>query len=34
MIATALDALKAHRQFILYQLAPSATRPGKLDKLP
>lgn len=34
MIAQALDALKAHRQFILYRAQPSATRPGKLDKIP
>lgn len=34
MIAPALDALKAHRQFILYRLSPSQTRPGKTDKLP
>lgn len=34
MIAPALEALKAHRQFILYQLVPSATRPGKMDKFP
>jgi len=34
MIAPALDALKAHRQFILYRAQPSATRPGKLDKIP
>ncbi|MBS0586372.1 MAG: hypothetical protein JSS37_00060 [Proteobacteria bacterium] len=34
MIATALEALKAHNQFILYKLQPSSTRPGKTDKLP
>lgn len=34
MIAPALEALKAHRQFILYKLSPSQTRPGKLDKFP
>ena len=34
MIAPALEALKAHRQFILYRLVPSATRPGKMDKFP
>jgi len=34
MIAPALEALKSHRQFIVYRLEPSALRPGKLDKLP
>ncbi len=34
MIAPALEALKAHRQFILYRLSPSQTRPGKTDKFP
>lgn len=34
MIAPALEALKAHRQFIVYRLELSALRPGKLDKLP
>jgi primase-polymerase (primpol)-like protein len=34
MIAPALEALKSHRQFIVYKLSPSQTRPGKLDKFP
>jgi putative DNA primase/helicase len=34
MIAPALKALTAYRQFIVYKLAPSKTRPGKSDKLP
>lgn len=34
MIAPALEALKAHRQFILYRLSPSQSRPGKTDKFP
>ncbi len=34
MITPALEALRAHRQFILYRLSPSRTRPGKKDKLP
>src|ERR1700747_2646155 len=29
-----LAPLGAYRQFILYRIAPSATRPGKTDKLP
>ena len=34
MIAPALQALKVNRQFIVYRLEPSKSRPGKLDKLP
>jgi hypothetical protein len=34
MIAPALEILKGYRQFILYKLQPSNTRPGKTDKLP
>jgi putative DNA primase/helicase len=34
MIAPALHALKAHRQFIVCRLEVSKTRPGKADKLP
>jgi hypothetical protein len=34
MIAPALEALKVHRQFILYRLSLSQTRPGKTDKFP
>jgi primase-polymerase (primpol)-like protein len=34
MIAPALDALKAHRQFIIYRLEPSKKRHGKTDKIP
>lgn len=34
MIAPALYGLTAHRQFIVYRLEPSKSRPGKLDKLP
>lgn len=34
MIAPALYGLTAHRQFIVYRLEPSKSRPGKLEKLP
>jgi primase-polymerase (primpol)-like protein len=34
MIPRALEALKAHHQFIVYRLEPSKDRPGKLDKRP
>ncbi len=34
MIAPALQALTAHRQFVVYRLAPSKSRPGKWDKQP
>ena len=34
MITTALQALTAYRQFIVYRLESSKNRPGKLDKLP
>lgn len=34
MIAPALQALTVHRQFIVYRLEPSKSRPGKLEKLP
>lgn len=34
MIAPALHALTAHRQFIVYRLQASTSRPGKLDKIP
>lgn len=34
MMAPALHGLTAHRQFIVYRLEPSKSRPGKLDKLP
>jgi primase-polymerase (primpol)-like protein len=34
MIARALQALMAHRQFLVYRLEPSKTRPGKTDKIP
>lgn len=34
MIAPALQALKAYRQFIVYRLEPSKTRPGKMEKIP
>lgn len=34
MIAPALHALTAHRQFIVFRLEPSKTRPGKTDKIP
>lgn len=34
VLPPALNALGAHRQFIVYQLVPSQTRPGKTDKFP
>lgn len=34
MIAPALEALTAHRQFILYKLSPDEDRPGKTKKTP
>lgn len=34
MIPAALAPMTAYRQFILYKLVPSASRPGKSDKLP
>lgn len=34
MISHALMGLTAHRQFIVYRLEPSKSRPGRLDKLP
>ena len=33
-LPAALAPMAAYRQFIVYQLAPSATRPGKTDKFP
>lgn len=34
VLAEPLGALSAYRQFIVYRLVPSSTRPGKTDKLP
>lgn len=34
MLTPALQALAAYRQFIVYRLEPSKSRPGKLDKRP
>lgn len=34
MISPAFEALKVHKQFILYRLSPNKTRPEKNDKLP
>lgn len=33
-LPAALAGMAAYRQFILYKLVPSITRPGKMDKLP
>lgn len=33
-LPTALGGLNSYRQFMLYKLAPSTTRPGKTDKFP
>jgi primase-polymerase (primpol)-like protein len=34
VIAQALQALRGHRQFIVYRLEPSKARPGKMEKIP
>ena len=34
MIPGALEALTVHRQFIVYRLETSKSRPGKTDKIP